>query len=149
VERGESPFLLSPSFRFHAASQQLMDLLLAMSGCVIAGGRRLRLNHSSSSCKKQTRYRQAAGNFLISERLRLAAANENLRLMATPLPAPTKRLLSAERMQLALVGIPRIADLVILVVARDGIEPPTPAFSGPRSTTELSGLGETKDAASA
>src|SRR6266851_4197983 len=27
------------------------------------------------------------------------------------------------------------------VVARDGIEPPTPAFSGPRSTTELSGLG--------
>jgi hypothetical protein len=25
-------------------------------------------------------------------------------------------------------------------VARDGIEPPTPAFSGPRSTTELSGL---------
>jgi hypothetical protein len=35
------------------------------------------------------------------------------------------------------------------VVARDGIEPPTPAFSGPRSTTELSGLGETKDAASA
>ena len=25
------------------------------------------------------------------------------------------------------------------VVARDGIEPPTPAFSGPRSTTELSG----------
>ena len=35
------------------------------------------------------------------------------------------------------------------VVARDGIEPPTPAFSGPRSTTELSGLGESKDAASA
>jgi hypothetical protein len=35
------------------------------------------------------------------------------------------------------------------VVARDGIEPPTPAFSGPRSTTELSGLGEPKDAASA
>src|SRR5664279_4888537 len=27
------------------------------------------------------------------------------------------------------------------MVARDGIEPPTPAFSGPRSTTELSGLG--------
>ncbi len=27
------------------------------------------------------------------------------------------------------------------VVARDGIEPPTPAFSGPRSTTELSGHG--------
>jgi hypothetical protein len=26
------------------------------------------------------------------------------------------------------------------VVARDGIEPPTPAFSGPRSTTELPGL---------
>ena len=26
------------------------------------------------------------------------------------------------------------------MVARDGIEPPTPAFSGPRSTTELSGL---------
>jgi hypothetical protein len=25
------------------------------------------------------------------------------------------------------------------MVARDGIEPPTPAFSGPRSTTELSG----------
>ena len=25
-------------------------------------------------------------------------------------------------------------------MARDGIEPPTPAFSGPRSTTELSGL---------
>ena len=24
-------------------------------------------------------------------------------------------------------------------MARDGIEPPTPAFSGPRSTTELSG----------
>ena len=35
------------------------------------------------------------------------------------------------------------------MVARDGIEPPTPAFSGPRSTTELSGLGESKDAASA
>ena len=34
-------------------------------------------------------------------------------------------------------------------MARDGIEPPTPAFSGPRSTTELSGLGESKDAASA
>jgi hypothetical protein len=30
---------------------------------------------------------------------------------------------------------------VMQVVARDGIEPPTPAFSGPRSTTELSGLG--------
>src|SRR5580704_12809247 len=29
------------------------------------------------------------------------------------------------------------------MVARDGIEPPTPAFSGPRSTTELSGLGMT------
>src|ERR1700748_20786 len=29
------------------------------------------------------------------------------------------------------------------VVARAGIEPPTPAFSGPRSTTELSGLGNT------
>ena len=29
------------------------------------------------------------------------------------------------------------------MVARDGIEPPTPAFSGPRSTTELSGLGIT------
>ncbi len=29
---------------------------------------------------------------------------------------------------------------VMVVVARDGIEPPTPAFSGPRSTTELSGL---------
>ena len=28
------------------------------------------------------------------------------------------------------------------MVARDGIEPPTPAFSGPRSTTELSGLPE-------
>src|SRR5258705_2985152 len=27
------------------------------------------------------------------------------------------------------------------MVARDGLEPPTPAFSGPRSTTELSGLG--------
>ena len=27
-----------------------------------------------------------------------------------------------------------------VVVARDGIEPPTPAFSGPRSTTELPGL---------
>src|SRR5271170_611583 len=35
------------------------------------------------------------------------------------------------------------------MVARDGIEPPTPAFSGPRSTTELSGLGEPKGAASA
>src|ERR1700723_3098065 len=31
----------------------------------------------------------------------------------------------------------------MVVVARDGIEPPTPAFSGPRSTTELSGLGIT------
>src|SRR5476649_1162576 len=31
--------------------------------------------------------------------------------------------------------------LYLEVVARDGIEPPTPAFSGPRSTTELSGLG--------
>ena len=31
------------------------------------------------------------------------------------------------------------SDCVIWVVARDGIEPPTPAFSGPRSTTELSG----------
>ena len=28
----------------------------------------------------------------------------------------------------------------LIVVARDGIEPPTPAFSGPRSTTELPGL---------
>ena len=34
---------------------------------------------------------------------------------------------------------------VMQVVARDGIEPPTPAFSGPRSTTELSGLGGTKE----
>ena len=33
------------------------------------------------------------------------------------------------------------------MVARDGIEPPTPAFSGPRSTTELSGLGKPKGAA--
>ena len=32
---------------------------------------------------------------------------------------------------------------VMEMVARDGIEPPTPAFSGPRSTTELSGLGNT------
>ena len=31
---------------------------------------------------------------------------------------------------------------VIWMVARDGIEPPTPAFSGPRSTTELPGLSE-------
>ena len=30
---------------------------------------------------------------------------------------------------------------LLKVVARDGIEPPTPAFSGPRSTTELPGLG--------
>ena len=30
--------------------------------------------------------------------------------------------------------------LLELMVARDGIEPPTPAFSGPRSTTELPGL---------
>src|SRR5260370_20255661 len=29
------------------------------------------------------------------------------------------------------------------MVAKEGIEPPTPAFSGPRSTTELSGLGIT------
>jgi hypothetical protein len=29
-------------------------------------------------------------------------------------------------------------------VARDGIEPPTPAFSGPRSTTELPGLSADK-----
>src|ERR1700733_11393 len=28
----------------------------------------------------------------------------------------------------------------VQMVARDGIEPPTPAFSGPRSTTELPGL---------
>src|ERR1700733_7401252 len=34
---------------------------------------------------------------------------------------------------------------LIWMVARDGTEPPTPAFSGPRSTTELSGLG-TKNA---
>ena len=34
---------------------------------------------------------------------------------------------------ISLKGIRRI------VVARDGIEPPTPAFSGPRSTTELPG----------
>jgi hypothetical protein len=33
------------------------------------------------------------------------------------------------------------------VVARDGIEPPTPAFSGPRSTTELSGLGDDRSCA--
>ena len=31
---------------------------------------------------------------------------------------------------------------MIQMVARDGIEPPTPAFSGPRSTTELPGLSE-------
>jgi hypothetical protein len=37
--------------------------------------------------------------------------------------------------------LPASAKLLIKVVARDGIEPPTPAFSGPRSTTELSGLG--------
>jgi hypothetical protein len=30
--------------------------------------------------------------------------------------------------------------LLEIMVARDGIEPPTPAFSGPRSTTELPGL---------
>jgi hypothetical protein len=34
-----------------------------------------------------------------------------------------------------------VSSLIGEVVARDGIEPPTPAFSGPRSTTELSGLG--------
>src|ERR1039457_4303936 len=34
------------------------------------------------------------------------------------------------------------SNLLILMVARDGIEPPTPAFSGPRSTTELPGLSE-------
>ena len=33
---------------------------------------------------------------------------------------------------------------VMLMVARDGIEPPTPAFSGPRSTTELPGLSADK-----
>jgi hypothetical protein len=38
------------------------------------------------------------------------------------------------------------AKLLILMVARDGIEPPTPAFSGPRSTTELSGLGVPRSA---
>jgi hypothetical protein len=32
-----------------------------------------------------------------------------------------------------------------MVVARDGIEPPTLAFSGPRSTTELSGLSANFD----
>ena len=32
--------------------------------------------------------------------------------------------------------------IVEMMVARDGIEPPTPAFSGPRSTTELPGLSE-------
>jgi tetratricopeptide (TPR) repeat protein len=37
------------------------------------------------------------------------------------------------------------ADLFHRVVARDGIEPPTPAFSGPRSTTELSGLGREEE----
>src|SRR5580704_9445363 len=37
----------------------------------------------------------------------------------------------------------RIPQVFWNVVARDGIEPPTPAFSGPRSTTELSGLGIT------
>src|SRR4051794_18954814 len=30
----------------------------------------------------------------------------------------------------------------VYMVARDGIEPPTPAFSGPRSTTELPGPSE-------
>ncbi len=35
---------------------------------------------------------------------------------------------------------PKAPELLIWVVARDGIEPPTPAFSGPRSTTELPGL---------
>jgi hypothetical protein len=33
------------------------------------------------------------------------------------------------------------------VVAREGFEPPTPAFSGPRSTPELSGLGNPKNTA--
>jgi hypothetical protein len=33
------------------------------------------------------------------------------------------------------------------MVARDGIEPPTPAFSGPRSTTELPGQIETIESA--
>ncbi len=32
--------------------------------------------------------------------------------------------------------------IYLKMVARDGIEPPTPAFSGPRSTTELPGLSE-------
>ena len=37
---------------------------------------------------------------------------------------------------------PKAPELLIWMVARDGIEPPTPAFSGPRSTTELPGLSE-------
>ena len=31
-------------------------------------------------------------------------------------------------------AFPAIAKLLKVLVARDGIEPPTPAFSGPRST---------------
>ena len=34
---------------------------------------------------------------------------------------------------------------LLKMVARDGIEPPTPAFSGPRSTTELPGLGNRRE----
>jgi hypothetical protein len=33
----------------------------------------------------------------------------------------------------------RVLQIAETMVARDGIEPPTPAFSGPRSTTELPG----------
>ena len=41
----------------------------------------------------------------------------------------------------AQIARPRFQSQQSKMVARDGIEPPTPAFSGPRSTTELPGLG--------
>jgi hypothetical protein len=41
-----------------------------------------------------------------------------------------------------LFGIYDNAAVRIEMVAREGIEPPTPAFSGPRSTTELPGRGD-------
>ena len=46
----------------------------------------------------------------------------------------------ARRVYACCDGYATVAVPDFLMVARDGIEPPTPAFSGPRSTTELPGL---------
>ena len=89
------------------------------------------------------RHRKHRRRVLRGRRLGSAKAPQRRRKLSgavlTTLPRRprARQNLSGTALQLSLIFV----QLLKRVVARDGIEPPTPAFSGPRSTTELSGLG--------